>query len=122
MHVNFIHILLIKFLMDSLVNIILFKLGHFSVHIETLSTRVRDGCWCIWVREGCRCLSRDGWLTDIYEGRPKIPIYIFHSPEKRVRGSWPKVEYITFYVGAPTLKFGLGFEFQTLGFCPSLLI
>ena len=59
MHVSFIQILLPQFLMDSLVNILPFKLCHLSVRLGTLGTHVRDDCWNLWVGEGCRYLGHD---------------------------------------------------------------
>ena len=51
------HILLTQFLMDILVNIVLFEVGHFPVHLGTLGAGVRDDCWHLWVEEGFQCLG-----------------------------------------------------------------
>ena len=51
-HVSLIHILLHQFLMDILVNIVLFEVGHFSVRLRTLGAGVRDDFWNLWVGEG----------------------------------------------------------------------
>ena len=85
------NILLPQFLTDSLVNIILLKVCHFSIFLGTLSTCVRDDCWHISVRESCRCLGHYGCLTAIVKGFPKTPFQILHPPGKLVQGSNPKV-------------------------------
>ena len=52
MHVSLIHILINQFLMDILVNIVIFEVGHFSVRLGTLGARFRNECWHLWVGEG----------------------------------------------------------------------
>ena len=52
MHVSLIQILINQFLMDILVNIVIFEVGHFSVRLGTLGAGVRDDCWHILVGEG----------------------------------------------------------------------
>ena len=42
MHVSFINILLSQFLMDDIVNDLIYKVCHLCLHLGTLDTRVRD--------------------------------------------------------------------------------
>ena len=95
MHVSFICILLPRFLTDSLVNIIIFKVGHLFVRLGTLGACVRDYFWHLWVGESCRCLGNNGWLTFIAVGYPKIPLQLLNHPAELVRGSCTKVKDIT---------------------------
>ena len=87
MHVSFIHILLPQFLTDSLVNILLFEVGYFCVHLGKLGAHVRDYCCNLWVGEGCWCLGNYGWLADIDVGIPNIPPHLLHCNGKIVQGS-----------------------------------
>ena len=56
-HVGLIHILLHHFLMDILVNIVLFEVGRFSVRLGMLGAGISGDCFHHWVVEGCRCLG-----------------------------------------------------------------
>ena len=106
-HVSFIKIILLQFLVDGLYSFLFFKLGHICVRLGTLDTRVKDDCWNIWVGDGFRCLGHDVWLTYITIGCPKISINILHFTGKLVQGYWSNIKDITLYVTAPTLEVGL---------------
>ena len=95
MNVSFIHILLPQFLTDSLINILLFELGHICIHLGALSACFSDDFWHPWVGEAFRCIGHYGWLTDISVGHPNILRQLIRIPGKLVRGSRPKVEDIT---------------------------
>ena len=96
MHVSFIHILLPQFLMDILVNIVIFEVAHFTVCLGTLGAGVRDDCWHLWVEEGFRCLGHYVWFTAITIGLTNIPLHLLHFPGKLVQVSQTKVEDITY--------------------------
>ena len=107
--------------MDILVNIVLFEVGHFPVHLGTLGAGVRYDCWHLWVGEACQCIGPCVWLKYIPVGWLNIPLHLLHFPGKLVQGSWPKVKYITFYAGVPTHAVSLGFKLRTLVLGRSLL-
>ena len=121
MHVYLLDILLPQFLTHSLINTLIFEVGHIHVRFGTLNACVRDDCWHLWVREGSRYLGHDGWLIAIAVFHPKAPLHILHCPEKLVRGSRPNVEDGTLQFTEPTLELGLGFRTWTLGFGLRLL-
>ena len=79
-HVSFIHTLIPQFLIDGLVNILIFEEGNLCIHLGILDDRVRDDFWHLWVGGGFQCLSYDVWLEYIYVGCPKLPIQLLHHP------------------------------------------
>ena len=121
MHVCFVDTLLPQFLMDSLVNSLIFEVFHLDIRFGTLGAHVKDDCWHIWVGEGSRCLGHDEWLAAIYVVYPKVPFHLLHCPGEIVRGFWPKVEDVTFQITELALEVGIGFRIWTLGFFSSIL-
>ena len=122
-NVCFVEIFLPQFLTNSLINTLIFEVGHLHDHFGMLDAGVTDDCWdfWIWVGEGGQGIGHDGWLTALYVGLPKVPLQILHRTGKLVRGSHPKVEDINFLVTAPTLKVSLGFVIWNFIFGLSLL-
>ena len=59
MLVYFVDILIPQFLTDSLVNSIIFKVGHLHVRFWTLHDCVRGDCWHLWIGEGLQYLGHD---------------------------------------------------------------
>ena len=96
MHLSFIHILFPQFIIDGLVNVVIFKVGYICVHLGMLNALVRDDCCNIWSREGFRCIVCDGWLIDMAVGCPKIMLHILHLPGKLFQVSWTRIGDITF--------------------------
>ena len=84
MHICFVDILLPYFLMDGLVNNLIFEVGHLHIHFGMFGARVRYDCWNIWVGEGSRCLGHDDWFTAIAVGCPKVMLQLLHSNDKLV--------------------------------------
>ena len=80
MHVGFMQIFLPQFLIDGLVDVLVFEVGHICVPIGTIDACVRDDFWHIWVKEGLWCIGHDIWLTAIAVGHPNILFRIIHCP------------------------------------------
>ena len=74
MHVNFIHILLPQFMIDCLVGVLLFEVGHISVSIGIFDACVWYYFWHLQVRKVRQCLGHDGVLEAISVGRAKAPL------------------------------------------------
>ena len=120
-HVGSIHIFLPMFLMDGLINVIIFEVGNFYVSIGTLNVSVLYDGRNLWVGYGLQCLSHNGWLTAITVRCANIPLQFLHRTGKLVRGYWYNIEEVAFYFNASALEVGIIFALQTLGLGPWIL-
>ena len=91
-HVGFVYIFLPWFLIDDLVDVLLFEVGHLYVTLGKVDVLVWVYCWHIQVEKGHRYIGHDGWLSDITVGRAKVPLQLIHHPGELVRVSRSKIE------------------------------
>ena len=82
MHVGFVYISLPQFLMAGLTDVLIFVIGHIYVNFVIIGASLRHDGWCIWFREGRRCLGHDLCLIYIFVHHAQIPFQFIHCPGK----------------------------------------
>ena len=122
MHVGFIFIFIPQFLMDGLIGVLLFNMGHFGVSFGVLGSIVCHDSWNILLVEGIRFLGGDLRLKYIAVCCTQILSQFLHRPVKLVWGSWSKIEDVAFQVTTPTLEVGIRFCLMTLDIAQYLIV
>ena len=100
---------------DGLIDVLIFKVGHFYVSFGMLGASVHDDGENLRVREGCQCLGHDRLLETITVRCFNIPFYLFHRPVEIVRGYWSKIKDAALLVTEPALEVGIGFDLGIIG-------
>ena len=84
------------------------EVGHLSICFWSICAQISDGRF-LWVGEGGRSFSHDGWLTTVTVCCSKLFLQFLHCSGKFIGCSWFKVKSIAFQVSVPSLEVSLVF-------------